>query len=339
MLQFSLAGVKQDERPGEKPKGGTLSFSAAGLGYQVKLDQFEGPLALLLHLIRKEEMDIYDIKITKITKQYLDFIKNMRQLDLEVAGEFVAMAATLIQVKSRMLLPSYDENGDVVEDEDPRKELVQKLLEYQKYQEVSAKLNDRPLQGRDFWAKGAREQIDAAEEGEILIDESNALFALIGMYRKVIRSIKKNVHIVGMRGQSIAQRILELRRLLVAGRKTNLTELVTEGTAAGSEHSNNVLITFLSLLELGRMGFVSLFQSEAYAEIYVDVGKEVSSDVVLRVEEYDSAGSEKLADSLMSAEEPSPEEQERADEKIAVTDEMIAATDDDITAEEARGIL
>ena len=103
----------------------------------IQLERFEGPMGLLLHLIRKEEMDIFDIKINEITTQYLEYIKLMKELDLEVAGEFVAMAATLIHIKSRMLLPQYDENGEVVENADPRKELVQRLLEYQKFQEAA----------------------------------------------------------------------------------------------------------------------------------------------------------------------------------------------------------
>ena len=104
---------------------------------RVHLQQFEGPLDLLLYLIRKEEMNILDINIVEITKTYLDYIKLMKEFDLEVAGEFVAMAATLIHIKSKMLLPQYNENGEVLEIEDPRKELVQKLLEYEKYKEAA----------------------------------------------------------------------------------------------------------------------------------------------------------------------------------------------------------
>lgn len=275
-----------------------MTALSSQLGYQVKLEQFEGPLALLLYLIRKEEMDIYDIPITRITKQYLEYVKKMRQLDLEVAGEFVAMAATLIHIKSRMLLPTYDENGEVVEQEDPRKELVQQLLEYQKYQEAAQKLYERPLLGRDYWPKGLRESIEPEKEGEILITEDNALFALIGAYRKMVRQIKKGVHKVGAKGQSIAQRILELREKLSPGHRTTLSQLVKEK----NNDSNKLLITFLSLLELGKMGFVSLFQSEVYADIHVDVRQEVDRDVIARVEEYDSKGSAEMAEAITSLE-------------------------------------
>jgi segregation and condensation protein A len=145
------------------------------MSINIQLPKFEGPLGLLLYLIRKEEMDIMDIKIHEITKQYFEYIKLMKELDLEVAGEFVAMASTLIHIKSRMLLPQYDENGEIVENEDPRKELVQKLLEYQKYQEAAKLLYDRPLLGRDLWGRGVRETL-APKEDEIIL-EDNALFS------------------------------------------------------------------------------------------------------------------------------------------------------------------
>ena len=114
-------------------------------GIRVQLQQFEGPLDLLLYLIRKEEMDIFNINIVDITKQYFDYIKLMKEFDIEVAGDFIAMASTLIHIKSKMLLPQYDENGEVVEAEDPRKELVQKLLEYEKYKEQEQSFRKEPV--------------------------------------------------------------------------------------------------------------------------------------------------------------------------------------------------
>lgn len=161
----------------------------------VRLPQFEGPLGLLLYLIRKEEMDIANIQIHEITKQYLDYIKIIRDFDLEAAGEFVAMAATLLQIKSKMLLPQYDENGEEVENEDPRKELVNRLLEYQKYQNISHKLNERMLLGRDLWARGYKEDLSVDEmqaQGDVLVEE-NGLFSLISMYRIMLKKIKRKL--------------------------------------------------------------------------------------------------------------------------------------------------
>ena len=206
----------------------------------IQLPKFEGPLPLLLYLIRKDEMDIFDIKINEITGQYLDYIKLMKEFDLEVAGEFIAMAATLLQIKSRMLLPQYDENGEIVENEDPRKELVQKLLEYQKYQEASKILYERPLLGRDVWARGLRERLGNPEE-EIVLEE-NALFSLISSYRKALRSVKKRIHQVTKRGQSIASRILQIKDRLLIGKQVALSELVDNF----ADKRNQILITFLS---------------------------------------------------------------------------------------------
>ncbi len=256
----------------------------------VQLPQFEGPLGLLLFLIRKDEVDIYNIPIHTITQQYLEHIKKMRELDLEVAGDFIAMAATLIHIKSRMLLPQYDENGEPIEvTDDPRKELVQKLVEYQRYQEASKTLNQRALLGRDVWARGLKEELPM-DEGDIIVDEGG-LFSLISMYRKVVRQLAKSVHNVRAKGQSIAARVLEIRDRLVVGRRIVMSELILVGEKSASK----VLITFLSLLELTKMGFTNIFQADTYGEIYIDTLKIIERDVIERVEEYDKKPEEAAA--------------------------------------------
>ncbi|MBL7543964.1 MAG: segregation/condensation protein A [Bdellovibrionaceae bacterium] len=262
------------------------------MSVNVQLSKFEGPLALLLYLIRKDEMDIFDIKINEITTQYLDYIKLMKELDLEVAGEFVAMAATLIQIKSKMLLPQYDEKGDVVETEDPRKELVQKLLEYQKYQEAARLLYERPLVGRDMWTRGVRLNLDEPIE-EIEVEE-NGLFTMISLYRQIMRSAKKRIHQVTAKAQSIASRILEIKDKLAMGTRSTLNELVD----VTEDRMRQVLITFLSVLELAKLGFVGLYQTETYGDIWIDLKKPIEKDVVSRVEEYESIDSK--ADKLFA---------------------------------------
>jgi segregation and condensation protein A len=286
------------------------------MSINIQLPKFEGPLGLLLYLIRKEEMDIMDIKIHEITKQYFEYIKLMKELDLEVAGEFVAMASTLIHIKSRMLLPQYDEHGEVIEQEDPRKELVQKLLEYQKYQEAAKLLYERPLVGRDLWLRGARETL-APKEDEIVLEE-NALFSLIATYRRVFKSAKKKVHQVSAKAQSIASRILQIKDRLIVGQKVVMTDLITNT----EERALQTLITFLSLLELGKMGFVSLFQTEAYADIYVEARKVVDGDVVSRVEEYNSVNSEALADKMIA-------DSAKEDEDAANNDDFVLTDAED----------
>lgn len=304
----------------------------------VQLPKFEGPLGLLLYLIRKEEMDIMDIKIHEITKQYLEYIKLMKELDLEVAGEFVAMASTLIQIKSRMLLPQYNENGEIVEQEDPRKELVQKLLEYQKFQEAAKLLYERPLVGRDVWLRGTRETLEQKEE-EIVLEE-NALFSLIASYRRMLRAVKKKVHQVAAKAQSIASRVLEIKDRLIVGNKITMMELVT----ATEDRARQALITFLSLLELGKMGFVGLYQSEAYSDIWVDTKKTIETDVLARVEEYDSMRADEVAAKMMEESSKVAEDDELllvdAEDGVNDSDDSSsgdlaeAATDDEILAAE-----
>ena len=266
--------------------------SATTLGLTVQLPKFEGPLPLLLYLIRKEEMDIMDIRINEITGQYLEYIKLMKELDLELAGEFVAMAATLIHIKSRMLLPSYNENGEVVENDDPRKELVQRLLEYQKYQEAAQQLYERPLLGRDIWPRGIREKLEAKDD-EILL-EDNALFSLISAFRGVVKGAKKKVHQVSTKLQSIASRIVEIKSSLVLNQRVPMSELIH----ATEKRHLQVLITFLSVLELGKMGFVRLFQSDVYQEIYIEAHREIEDAALSRVEEYDNVHASETADAL-----------------------------------------
>lgn len=270
-------------------------------GVNVQLPQFEGPLALLLYLIRKEEMDIMDIQIHKITAQYLEYIKLMKELDLEVAGEFIAMAAALIHVKSRMLLPRYNDEGEIIETEDPRKELVQKLLEYQKFQEAAKNLYERPLLGRDVFARGVREKMETPEEEIVL--EDNALFSLINAYRKAMKTMKKKIHKVANKAQSIASRIMEIRDWLTVGKKVPLSTLVT----SIENKRVQLLITFLSTLELAKMGFVRLFQTDTYQEIYIEATKPIMGDELGKVEEYESHGTEPAPAAAPSEARPTAE--------------------------------
>ncbi len=262
---------------------------------QLHLHQFEGPLSLLLYLIRKEEMDIFDINIQEITKQYLEYIRQMKELDLEFAGDFIAMASTLIQIKSKMLLPQYDENGDVVETEDPRKELVQRLLEYQKYQEASKMLQDRPWIGRDLYLRGSREDFTAHDEPAIELEEQG-LFGLITSFHRVMRQAKKRVHNVAAKVQSIANRIMEIKDRLIPGQRVSLFELIT----ASENRGRQLLITFLSLLELGKLGFVRLYQAENYADIHIETKKPIENEVISNVEEYDNIHSDEAADQMFA---------------------------------------
>lgn len=302
----------------------------------VQLSRFEGPLGLLLHLIKKEEMDIYDIEIHKITAQYLDYIRRMRELDLEIAGEFIAMAATLIHIKSQMLLPQYNEQGEEIENVDPRKDLVKRLIEYQMYKEASVKLYERPLLGRDWWRSDLPPVMDEDPDSEaaILLDDDNALFCLISGYRRVVKKIGKNIHRVTAGVQSVASRILELKNKLVIGSKTSLWNILPK-----EQWKDKILITFLSLLELSKLGYVSVYQVDLFGDIYIEPLKEIDEKVVLRSEEFDAPSKLNLfpdvempqldADHDRGLYEEEPENVEAAtDEEILAAEESLEKFDE-----------
>lgn len=301
--------------------------------YLIQLPHFEGPLALLLYLIRKEEMDVFNINIGAITSQYLEHIRQMKELDLEVAGEFVAMAATLIQIKSRMLLPQYDDEGEVVENEDPRKELVQKLIEYQRCQEGAKKLYARPLLNRDLWARGLREDLRSDEEGEIIV-EDEGLFSLIASYRRAMKKAERMVHRIRPKTQSIAGRVLELKDRLLVGARVLLRDLLNVGE---QPYRTQLLITFLSMLELGRLGFVSLFQNETYGDIHIEAKKVIERNVLERVQEFDSQDAEAVANSIIDeAVESATEESIHLAENLEATEvEEIQGLDLDLEGGQA----
>jgi segregation and condensation protein A len=295
------------------------------MSIRVQLQQFEGPLDLLLYLIRKEEMDIFNINIVEITKQYFDYIKLMKEFDLEVAGDFIAMASTLIHIKSKMLLPQYDENGEVVANEDPRKELVQKLLEYEKYKEAAKALYERPLLNRDVWARGLREKLEVADD-EIEL-EDNALFSLIGSYRKAMKLLNRKIHKVTVKMQSISSRIIEMGAFLKPGHSIRLAELLSTHLENQIEKSRQTLITFLSLLELGKLGFVSLYQTDLYGDIHIQTHKVVDGDVLSRVEEYGNINADEVTQKLFATSQA-----EFVDDEL-VTNEVPAQAELDFDAE------
>jgi segregation and condensation protein A len=276
-------------------------------------------------------MDIFDIDIHAITTQYLEYIRRMKELDLETAGDFVAMAATLIQIKSQMLLPQYNDQGELLEIEDPRKELVNRLLEYQNFQEISKKMYALPLLGRDIWARGVREEVplDEDESGFIEI-EDGGLFALISHYRRAIKNIKKTVHQVAIKTKSIASQILAIKDRLIVGQRVVLKDLI----AAAEDFRSELLITFLSALELGKMGFVNVFQSDVYGDIYLTAKRPIDDHALEKVQEYNSLDSEQVAESLFEqdAVEASLDEEETEQLELGADQQLDVegASDEDI---------
>jgi segregation and condensation protein A len=237
--------------------------------YMIKLEAFEGPLDLLLHLIRKNEVNIYDIPIAKITEEYIKTIEEMKEMNLDVAGEFLIMASTLIYIKSRMLLPIYreDGSGDVIE-EDPREELVKLLLEYQKYQEAGKKLGEHSILGRDTF-KNPKTKTKITKEDRPL--ENLELFQLISAYQVVVNKYKDkfNTYNVKVPIKSLKEKLTELKEKYKDGFKSlKLEDILTNPIS-----KNEIVVSFLAMLELARLGFLKIMQVDASNDILISTNK------------------------------------------------------------------
>jgi len=241
-----------------------LFADALEQSYRVQIEEFEGPLDLLLHLIKKNEVDIYNIPIAAITKQYLDYMEIMKELNLDIAGEFLVMAATLVQIKSRMLLPAMQEEDGETEVEDPRAELVRRLLEYQRYRDASQMLNCRNLLGREVFAR----KFDAQELNELTPQEEPAdveLFELIEAFQRVLARVSVDTfHDVVADGISIADRIGEVLSVLHAEKTVCFDSLFSTGMTR-----DLLVVTFLSILELAKLKLIKVVQGESLGSIWL----------------------------------------------------------------------
>jgi len=234
------------------------------MGIDIKLDQFEGPLDLLLHLIRKNEMDIWNIQIAQITDQYLAILDAMQHLNLDVAGEFLVMAATLLHIKSRTLLPAGEEEEEGEEDEeDPRAELVRRLLEYKKYKEAAETLEALPLLGRDQFPRGGDDpELDHIEDAGF---EVVGLFDLVEAFKQVLAGCADDaVHEVDLERLSITDRINAILETLVERGGVTFLEMFSE-----QPDRHEVVVTFLAMLELVKMRLVKLMQNRRYGTIWL----------------------------------------------------------------------
>lgn len=234
------------------------------MAYRVKLDNFEGPLDLLLFLIKKNEVDIYDIPIAEITAQYLEYVEIIKLLDLESAGEFILLAATLIRIKAKMLLPrpQTDEEEDII---DPRLELVSRLLEYKRFKELAVKLSDLEDEQRNVFARVYNDEIEPEPEGGIEMDEDVTLFSLITAFKQVLdRMPRETFHHVEIIQISLEEQIDYILNRLVNGKQVTFVELVS--------HVRDrliIVVTFMALLELIKRGELITRQSRAFGEIWI----------------------------------------------------------------------
>ncbi len=227
--------------------------------YTVRLEMFEGPLDLLLHLIKKNEINILDIPIALITEQYLEYIKLMKDLHLDIAGDYLLMASTLLHIKSKMLLPASPEEEEEG-GEDPRAELVRRLLEYQKYKEAAGELERRPLLDRDVFVRSVSKEDQEPEEERIEVD----LFELLEAFRKVLDRVKpETVHEVTLEPMTLEEKIQEITRFFQREKRSIAFHLLFPEQASRRE----VIITFLALLELAKSKMIRIFQMAPFETI------------------------------------------------------------------------
>lgn len=225
----------------------------------IKIPVFEGPFDLLLHLIRENKIDIYDIPISLITSQYLAYLEIMKELNLEVAGDFLVMAATLIQIKSRMLLP-LDEEVSAEEQEDPRRELVRRLLEYQRYKEAAAELRTK----EDEWLKVfRRETVSDEDVGELYLFDLS-LFDLLDAFRKILEKAPPEVVSITKETLTVKDRMSTIMEIMEEQEAVRFEDLFGEGATR-----IYLIITFVALLELIRLGLVRAYQEKHFGKIWV----------------------------------------------------------------------
>ena len=239
--------------------------------YQIKIQNFEGPFDLLFHLIEKAEVSIYDIPIADITNQYLEYIYQMESFDLEIASEFILMAATLIQIKSRMLLPKEPNPMDeiAIDGEDPRAELIEKLIQYKKYKEVSMLLKESEEKCSDILYKNA-EIIDDIKEDEILLnitlnDIVNAFKDIVTRYNETITTIERLEQKILRDDFTVDDKIIIILQCLRVNKRITFKELFTNNV-----DKLELIVTFLALLELIRLKEVKIFQSQVYGDIIIE---------------------------------------------------------------------
>jgi segregation and condensation protein A len=232
--------------------------------FRIELPNFEGPVDLLLHLIRKHELDILDLPISFITDKYLEYLGLMQNLNLDIASEYLVMAATLAHIKSKMLLPRppEDQDDDELDELDPRAELIRRLLEYQKYKTVAADLGERAIAGRDVFSRGTP---PPTADGPAPLAQVS-VFKLLDALKKVAERVNATFSLeVDAEQMSIQERIGGLVDLLRERRRCRFDELFEDVST-----SYDLVVTFLALLEMAKMRLASIYQTDHEEPIYLE---------------------------------------------------------------------
>ena len=235
--------------------------------YKVKLDVFEGPLDLLLYLIKRDEVDIYDISIERITKQYMAYIEAFQVLNIELAGEFIVMAANLLYIKSRTLLPVDQQMAEEdAEEDDPRFELIRQLIEYKKFKEAAALLRDNETAQLNLFAR-VPVPPDLAPAENLLVEEVG-IFDLIHAFQKILKRIEKkpeDLREIFAENFTVSDKIEHVLRITQEGIPLRFEELFADAASR-----TEIVVTFLAMLELIRLKQLRVRQEAVCGEIWID---------------------------------------------------------------------
>ena len=234
--------------------------------FEIKLPTFEGPLDLLLHLIKKHELDILDLPVAFVTERYLEYLQMMRELDLDTASEYLLMAATLVQIKSKMLLPqtptaeAFEEQDDGYQ-EDPRAELIRRLLEYQKYKAAAQQLGGRPMSGRDVFPRGMPAPIAQGAAPLASIE----MYKLLDAFQAILKRVTSSAALeVTAERITIHERMTQLSDLLRLRRTCTFDELFE-----GARTRYEVVVTFLAVLEMTKLRMTRIYQADPQSQLHV----------------------------------------------------------------------
>ena len=253
--------------------------------YKIKLEIFEGPLDLLLHLIKKNEVDIFDIPISEIARQYMEYIALFRELNIDLGGEFLVMASTLALIKSKTILPP-DPLADTEEEEDEeelKEELVRQLLEYQRYKEVASELTNRTLLNRDIFARKVpiNGLIDVGgEEGGIAV----SMFELFDAFQQVLKNLtEEEIAEIELEEMSVKEKIMELMEKLLE-KESFAFHMLFKDVVRRTE----LILTFLAILEMARLRIINIFQNEKFGPIQISIAVRRKEDIKNIIDRLDS---------------------------------------------------
>ena len=258
------------------------------MAYRCKLDIFEGPLDLLLHLIKEQKMDIYDIPIVEITKQYMDYLELMESLDLEMVGEYLVMAAELARIKSQTLLPAQDEceESNQVEGDDPRAELMRRLREYQRYRDAAFELRLKEHDKQQIFVRGGDIEVGKNSEEKEMVEAT--VFDLLKAYQKIVdkKSLEEDYEIE-ISDMSVTDRVQYIMEILNASESITFESLFTILNT-----KQEIIVTFLAVLELMRLKLLRIQQTQHFETIRIYRGADQETQDAILAEYQHSIGSD-----------------------------------------------